>query len=147
MRWDSSRRIAATVAASDMVMVLIPDNGQSSVNSPNCRTPAGFPRGGRIRPSAVGPVRLSGFGAKPESRTGPTAEGRMRPPLGNPAGVRQLGLFTEDCPLSGIRTMTISDAATVAAILRELSQRMELDGGNPYRARAYAKAADNLALS
>ena len=71
----------------------------------------------------------------------------MRPPLGNPAGVRQLGLFTEDCPLSGIRTMTISDAATVAAILRELSQRMELDGGNPYRARAYAKAADNLALS
>src|SRR5581483_11447929 len=42
--------------------------------------------------------------------------------------------------------MTLSDAATVAEILRELSQRMELDGGNPYRARAYAKAADNLAL-
>jgi DNA polymerase (family X) len=43
--------------------------------------------------------------------------------------------------------MTTSDAATVAKILRELSQRMELDGGNPYRARAYAKAADNLTLS
>jgi DNA polymerase (family 10) len=43
--------------------------------------------------------------------------------------------------------MTLSDAATVAKILRELSQRMELDGGNRYRARAYAKAADNLALS
>ena len=39
------------------------------------------------------------------------------------------------------------DAAAVAKMLRELAQRMELEGGNPYRARAYARAADNLALS
>jgi DNA polymerase (family 10) len=39
------------------------------------------------------------------------------------------------------------DANAVADILRELSQRMELGGGNPYRARAYARAADNLSLS
>src|SRR5579872_3395947 len=39
------------------------------------------------------------------------------------------------------------DAAAVAKILRELAQRMELEGGNPYRARAYARAGDNLALS
>jgi DNA polymerase (family 10) len=43
--------------------------------------------------------------------------------------------------------MAKPDTATVAKILRELGQRMELEGGNPYRARAYAKAADNLALS
>src|SRR5258707_5850887 len=39
------------------------------------------------------------------------------------------------------------DAAQVATILRELAQRMELEGGNPYRARAYARAAENLSLS
>jgi len=39
------------------------------------------------------------------------------------------------------------DAAAVSKILRELAQRMELEGGNPYRARAYARAAENLALS
>jgi DNA polymerase (family 10) len=43
--------------------------------------------------------------------------------------------------------MTRPDVAVVAKILQELSQRMELEGGNPYRARAYARAADNLALS
>jgi DNA polymerase (family X) len=43
--------------------------------------------------------------------------------------------------------MTKRDAAAVAKILRELAQRMELEGGNPYRARAYARAADNLTLS
>ena len=32
-------------------------------------------------------------------------------------------------------------------MLRELGQRMELEGGNPYRARAYARAAENLSLS
>ena len=39
------------------------------------------------------------------------------------------------------------DAAAVSKLLRELAQRLELAGGNPYRARAYARAADNLALS
>jgi DNA polymerase (family 10) len=39
------------------------------------------------------------------------------------------------------------DAAAVAKTLQELAQRMELEGGNPYRARAYARAAENLSLS
>ena len=43
--------------------------------------------------------------------------------------------------------MSRSDANAVANISRELAQRLELDGANPYRARAYARAADNLALS
>lgn len=43
--------------------------------------------------------------------------------------------------------MTRLDASAVAKILHELSLRMELEGGNPYRARAYARAAENLALS
>jgi hypothetical protein len=43
--------------------------------------------------------------------------------------------------------MPKQDAATVAKTLRELAQRMELEGGNPYRARAYARAAENLSLS
>jgi DNA polymerase (family X) len=32
-------------------------------------------------------------------------------------------------------------------LLRELAQRLELAGGNPYRARAYSRAAENLLLS
>jgi DNA polymerase (family X) len=43
--------------------------------------------------------------------------------------------------------MTKPDAAAVAKTLQELAQRMELEGGNPYRARAYARAAENLSLS
>jgi DNA polymerase (family X) len=43
--------------------------------------------------------------------------------------------------------MAKQDAATVAKTLRELAQRMELEGGNHYRARAYARAAENLSLS
>jgi DNA polymerase (family 10) len=43
--------------------------------------------------------------------------------------------------------MAKPDAAQVAKILRELARRMELEGGNPYRARAYARAAENLSLS
>src|SRR5882757_261245 len=39
------------------------------------------------------------------------------------------------------------DAAAVSKLLRELAQRLELAGDNPYRARAYGRAADNLALS
>src|SRR4051812_43842504 len=43
--------------------------------------------------------------------------------------------------------MAKPDAATVAKPLTEIAGRMELEGGNPYRARAYARAAENLALS
>ncbi len=39
------------------------------------------------------------------------------------------------------------DTAAVSKLLRELAQRLELAGDNPYRARAYARAADNLQLS
>ena len=43
--------------------------------------------------------------------------------------------------------MSKSDTKAVATVLRELGQRLELEGGNPYRARAYRRAADNLSLS
>ena len=36
------------------------------------------------------------------------------------------------------------DAAAVAKLLYELGQRMSLRGGNPYRARAYMRAAESL---
>jgi DNA polymerase (family X) len=39
------------------------------------------------------------------------------------------------------------DTRAVAALLREYAARLELEGGNPYRARAYQRAADSLALS
>lgn len=40
--------------------------------------------------------------------------------------------------------MTSLDASSVASLLRELGQRSALRGGNPFRAKAYARAADNL---
>src|SRR3954468_221320 len=43
--------------------------------------------------------------------------------------------------------MAKPDAAQVAKTLQELAQRMEFERGNPYRARAYARAAENLSLS
>ncbi len=43
--------------------------------------------------------------------------------------------------------MAKPDAAAVAKTLLELAQRMQLERGNPYRARAYARAAENLSLS
>ena len=39
------------------------------------------------------------------------------------------------------------NAAEIAGLLREIGERMDLEGGNPYRARAYTRAADNLALT
>jgi DNA polymerase (family X) len=41
--------------------------------------------------------------------------------------------------------MTKADAQTVAKLLREYAQRTALRGGNPYRAKAYSRAADSLA--
>jgi DNA polymerase (family 10) len=38
-------------------------------------------------------------------------------------------------------------APEIAKLLRELGARMTLEGGNPYRARAYSRAAENLSLS
>jgi DNA polymerase (family 10) len=40
--------------------------------------------------------------------------------------------------------MDAPDASSVAALLREFGQRGALRGGNPFRAKAYARAADNL---
>jgi DNA polymerase (family 10) len=37
-----------------------------------------------------------------------------------------------------------ADAHTVASLLREYAQRAALRGGNPYRAKAYSRAADSL---
>jgi DNA polymerase (family X) len=37
------------------------------------------------------------------------------------------------------------DARTIASLLREYAQRTVLRGGNPYRAKAYSRAADSLA--
>jgi DNA polymerase (family 10) len=38
-----------------------------------------------------------------------------------------------------------ADAQQVASLLREYAQRTALRGGNPYQAKAYARAADSLA--
>lgn len=38
-------------------------------------------------------------------------------------------------------------ASEIAQLLREIGDRMALKGGNPYRSKAYTRAADNLALS
>ena len=43
--------------------------------------------------------------------------------------------------------MAKPNAAAVAEQLRELALRMELAGGNPYRAKAHNRAAENLLLS
>jgi DNA polymerase (family 10) len=40
--------------------------------------------------------------------------------------------------------MPNADAKTVAKLLREYAQRTALRGGNPYRAKAYSRAADSL---
>ena len=41
--------------------------------------------------------------------------------------------------------MSKVDTLTVVALLREYAQRTALRGGNPYRAKAYSRAADSLA--
>src|SRR5215213_10496138 len=41
--------------------------------------------------------------------------------------------------------MAVADATTVSRLLREFGQYSALQGGNPYRAKAYARAADSLA--
>ncbi|MBP0115347.1 MULTISPECIES: DNA polymerase/3'-5' exonuclease PolX [Bradyrhizobium] len=41
--------------------------------------------------------------------------------------------------------MASLDARAVASLLREYAQRTALGGGNPYRAKAYSRAADSLA--
>ena len=38
-------------------------------------------------------------------------------------------------------------AAEISRVLREIGDHMAMKGGNPYRSRAYSRAADNLALS
>jgi DNA polymerase (family X) len=42
--------------------------------------------------------------------------------------------------------MPKTDTPTVASLLREFAQRSSLRGGNPYRAKAYARAADTLGV-
>jgi DNA polymerase (family X) len=40
--------------------------------------------------------------------------------------------------------MPVLPASDVALLLREFGQRTALRGGNPYRAKAYTRAAENL---
>jgi DNA polymerase (family 10) len=40
--------------------------------------------------------------------------------------------------------MAKTDTQTVARLLKEYGQRVSLRGGNPYRAKAYLRAADSL---
>ena len=46
--------------------------------------------------------------------------------------------------LHHVGEMSALDATSVATLLREFGQRSALRGGNPFRAKAYARAADNL---
>ena len=41
--------------------------------------------------------------------------------------------------------MPKADTPTVVRLLREYAQRTALRGGNPYRSKAYSRAADSLA--
>lgn len=45
------------------------------------------------------------------------------------------------------RDMPKLTAAEISRLLREIGDHMAMKGGNPYRSRAYSRAADNLALS
>jgi Helix-hairpin-helix domain len=42
--------------------------------------------------------------------------------------------------------MSRLETSEVSRLLREQGQRLEMEGGNPYRARAYGRAAENLSL-
>ena len=44
------------------------------------------------------------------------------------------------------RTMPSPDASHIASLLKEFGGRAMLYGGNPYRAKAYLRAADSVAL-
>src|SRR5262249_62008697 len=76
----------------------------------------------------------------------------MRPDRFRPCGRGLAGLANPHfCPSGRPRgaskrcpEMKQLDASTVARLLVEYGQRLALRGGNPYRARAYATAADNL---
>jgi len=48
-------------------------------------------------------------------------------------------------PVKARSVMATFDAQAVAQLLREFAGRSSLRGGNPYRAKAYARAADSLA--
>ena len=46
--------------------------------------------------------------------------------------------------MNSVDKMSSFDASSVASLLREFAQRTALHAGNPFRAKAYARAADNL---
>src|SRR3954451_14566469 len=58
--------------------------------------------------------------------------------------VEQNGRF-ERYSVKARSVMATFDASAVAELLREFAGRSSLRGGNPYRAKAYARAADSLA--
>ncbi len=53
--------------------------------------------------------------------------------------------MTESGPAAGPAAATTADNAEIAALLREMADLLEAQGGNPYRARAYRRTADTLA--
>jgi hypothetical protein len=60
-----------------------------------------------------------------------------------PADIRSCGTVDRSFRFSEVMVKT--DTQTVARLLREYAHRVSLRGGNPYRAKAYATAADTLA--
>src|SRR5688572_3178040 len=53
---------------------------------------------------------------------------------------------TQNLPRERAQTSGTLDAPSIAALLIEIGQRLALAGENPYKARAYARAAENLQL-
>jgi DNA polymerase (family 10) len=61
---------------------------------------------------------------------------------GNPAGAWAVG-----CSEGTREPMSKFTTAEISRLLREIGDRMAMRGGNPYRSRAYSRAAENLAIS
>src|SRR5438105_449997 len=62
-----------------------------------------------------------------------------------PAGTKALRYgLTGMCAVSVMTSSERLDAPAVARLLMEFGQRTALRGGNPYRAKAYTRAAENL---
>jgi DNA polymerase (family X) len=53
---------------------------------------------------------------------------------------------TRNLPRERAQTSGTLDGPSVAALLIEIGQRLALAGENPYKARAYARAAENIQL-
>src|SRR5436305_988042 len=79
----------------------------------------------------------------------PTCASGPRPPNASRKCESRHTILSTDArgrsPVLGAGDMAKPDATDVASLLREYAQRVSLRPGNPYRAKAYARAADNAA--